>query len=237
MQHITEAAELKKVVTTKTGLIVIKASAAWCGPCQRAAPVVEGFARKYPTTTFLHLDVDDGKDLARELKVTAMPTFIFIKGGKEIDRIQGADLDGVEQRIKQHGAASFEGAGHRLGDTAAKPASASSTITAVAAAASGATRDAVPERELAEWPLTVNEGEAASKFLLQHADGIRMPYKIAPARHKVSDVYAAVGVTLGHKQFALSIREGMKTVELEKADARTCAEAKVAGGTLLLKLF
>jgi len=51
--------------------------------------------------------------------VTAMPTFLFMRGGSEIDRIQGADEEGLENKVRElagaSGAASFSGQGQRLG--------------------------------------------------------------------------------------------------------------------------
>ena len=48
---------------------------------------------------FIKVDVDDYEDLSEECGVSAMPTFVLYKGGKEIDRLQGADKKNLEMKI------------------------------------------------------------------------------------------------------------------------------------------
>lgn len=225
VQHISSADELKALLTTRTGLVVIDFAAAWCGPCKAIAPVLDQLSRKYETTTFTKVDVDELSEVAQAFKVSAMPTFVFMKGGKEVRRIQGADPSALEAAVKELGQVAFEGAGHRLGDASPAAPRASAAATAAPAAVQAA------------WPLEVNAGEQGGKLLLQQPDGSRAPYAIAPARHTVRDVYRAVATLLGHGSFTLNLREGMKPVELQRDDARTCAESKVAGGCVLLKLL
>lgn len=42
--------------------------------------------------------------VAEEWNVEAMPTFVFIKEGKEVDRVVGANKDGLIQTIGKHAA-------------------------------------------------------------------------------------------------------------------------------------
>lgn len=41
--------------------------------------------------------------MAEEFKVEAMPTFVFLKQGKEVDRIVGAKKEDLQAKITQHG--------------------------------------------------------------------------------------------------------------------------------------
>ncbi|RYR60681.1 hypothetical protein Ahy_A04g017736 [Arachis hypogaea] len=41
-------------------------------------------------------------DVAKDFKVQAMPTFVLVKQGKEIDRIVGAKKDELEKKVKQY---------------------------------------------------------------------------------------------------------------------------------------
>lgn len=40
--------------------------------------------------------------MAREFGVSAMPTFILLKKGKEIERIVGAKKDELERKVQKH---------------------------------------------------------------------------------------------------------------------------------------
>ncbi len=45
------------------------------------------------------VDVDECKDLAAQYGVKSMPTFKFIKGGKEVDEMKGADEGALREKI------------------------------------------------------------------------------------------------------------------------------------------
>lgn len=44
------------------------------------------------------------QDIAVEYKVEAMPTFVFLKGGKEVDRLVGARKEELVNKITKHDA-------------------------------------------------------------------------------------------------------------------------------------
>lgn len=47
--------------------------------------------------------LDDWKqDVAQEYEVEAMPTFVLIKKGKVVDKIVGADKDGLQKKVEKH---------------------------------------------------------------------------------------------------------------------------------------
>nr|XP_004238306.1 thioredoxin H-type 1 [Solanum lycopersicum] len=96
--------QLQKGVETKK-LVVVDFTASWCGPCRFIAPILADIAKKMPHVMFLKVDVDELKKVAEEWNVEAMPTFVFIKEGKEVDRVVGANKDGLLQTIEKHGAA------------------------------------------------------------------------------------------------------------------------------------
>lgn len=83
-------------------LMVIDFTAKWCGPCQRMDPVIHDCATKYTDVQFMKIDVDKLEDVAKQFGVNSMPTFVFLKNGKEIDRIVGANTDELERKIEKH---------------------------------------------------------------------------------------------------------------------------------------
>ncbi|XP_060194705.1 thioredoxin H-type 2 [Lycium barbarum] len=93
--------QLQKGIDTKK-LIVVDFTASWCGPCKFIAPFLSELAKKIPTVTFLKVDVDELKSVATDWAVEAMPTFMFIKEGKIVDKVVGAKKDELQQTIAKH---------------------------------------------------------------------------------------------------------------------------------------
>lgn len=79
------------------GSVVIDFFATWCGPCKKIAPAFEQLATVYPSIVFLKVDVDESGELVDKYSVQAMPTFVFLKDGVVVKRIEGADLRAMEE--------------------------------------------------------------------------------------------------------------------------------------------
>lgn len=72
-------------------LVMVDFWAAWCGPCQMIAPTVEELANEYDgRLKVAKLNTDENADIASRYQVMGIPTLMFFKGGKEVDRIVGA---------------------------------------------------------------------------------------------------------------------------------------------------
>ncbi|CDP02192.1 unnamed protein product [Coffea canephora] len=93
--HFNSSKQLNK-------LMVVDFAASWCGPCKLMEPLVKDMSGKYTDIDFVKIDVDELPDVAQEHKVQAMPTFLLLKQGKEVDRIVGAKKDELEKKILKH---------------------------------------------------------------------------------------------------------------------------------------
>ena len=73
----------------------------WCGPCLRIAPKIEDWSTGdfKDSVVFLKVDVDQAEAVSQQYDVEAMPTFVFIKNGKEIHRVVGANVDQLKADI------------------------------------------------------------------------------------------------------------------------------------------
>ncbi|XP_047940779.1 thioredoxin H2-like [Salvia hispanica] len=83
-------------------LMVVDFTATWCGPCKFMAPAFDAMSAKYTDVDFVKIDVDELADVAREFAVQAMPSFVLLKQGKEVDRVVGAKKDELENKILKH---------------------------------------------------------------------------------------------------------------------------------------
>nr|AHF27221.1 H-type thioredoxin [Hevea brasiliensis] len=83
-------------------LIVVDLTASWCGPCRLINPILAELARKMPNVILLKVDVDELKSVAEDWAVEAMPTFMFLKEGKIVDKVVGAKKEELESTIAKH---------------------------------------------------------------------------------------------------------------------------------------
>ncbi|KAJ8637868.1 hypothetical protein MRB53_012135 [Persea americana] len=83
-------------------LMVIDFTATWCGPCRFMEPTLNELAETYTDVVFVKIDVDELRVVAQEWCVEAMPTFLLVKKGKEVDRIVGARKDDLKNKIEEH---------------------------------------------------------------------------------------------------------------------------------------
>ena len=84
------------------GLMVLDCFATWCGPCKVIAPQVVKFSDQYTDARFYKLDVDEVPDVAQELSVRAMPTFMLFKDGEKVTEVVGANPVALETAIKNN---------------------------------------------------------------------------------------------------------------------------------------
>ncbi|KAJ9563747.1 hypothetical protein OSB04_008907 [Centaurea solstitialis] len=87
---------------TSNKLMVIDFTAAWCGPCKFIEPAIQDLANEFPNVEFIKIDVDELPDVAKDFNVQAMPTFVLLKKGKDIDRVVGAKKDELHRMIEKH---------------------------------------------------------------------------------------------------------------------------------------
>ncbi|GAA5898742.1 uncharacterized protein JCM6883_003413 [Sporobolomyces salmoneus] len=102
INSVTEWNTNLRAATAAGQTVVVDAYATWCGPCKAIAPVFDNLAKSADWVKFLRFDVDKLPAIAQKYKVTAMPTFFAIKGGKVIGDLKGADPAGLNRLVYTH---------------------------------------------------------------------------------------------------------------------------------------
>ena len=71
-------------------LMLVDFWADWCGPCQMEVSVIESLAGRYEGKAVVgKVNTDEEQELAMGFGLSGIPTVIFFKDGKEIDRLVG----------------------------------------------------------------------------------------------------------------------------------------------------
>ena len=75
---------------TKSGVIMIDFWAGWCAPCKRMSPIVEEIANENnKRVKICKINVEQEKELSAKFEIFSIPTFVFLKNGKEVGRTSG----------------------------------------------------------------------------------------------------------------------------------------------------
>jgi thioredoxin 2 len=71
--------------------VLVDAWAPWCGPCRLIAPIIDELATEMAgRVRVAKLNVDDNPRTASRFGLRSIPTLLVIKGGREVDRLIGA---------------------------------------------------------------------------------------------------------------------------------------------------
>lgn len=104
--NVSGESQFKSVVLDSPNLVVVDFWATWCGPCRMISPVVEDMGKKYGgKVTIAKVDADRNRAIADRYKVKVLPTILYFKNGKLIDKIVGVESDTksqIEQKVKSN---------------------------------------------------------------------------------------------------------------------------------------
>ncbi len=72
------------------GVSLVDFSAEWCGPCQAMKPILENLSEEVGCEfKIAKIDIDQIRGVASRFNIMSVPTFIFFKDGKEMERMSG----------------------------------------------------------------------------------------------------------------------------------------------------
>ena len=87
--------------------VVVDFWAEWCAPCHMMAPILEEISREYEGKIKVgKLNVDENSAVAGEYRIMGIPTLLFFRSGKLVDKVVGVVpkkvlQDKIEKLIKE----------------------------------------------------------------------------------------------------------------------------------------
>jgi len=89
MAHEITDTNFKAEVLDHKGLALVDFWAPWCGPCRMQAPELDKLATLNKDVKICKINVDDHTVTAQQFGVQSIPTLIFFKDGKAVDKSVG----------------------------------------------------------------------------------------------------------------------------------------------------
>jgi thioredoxin 1 len=91
-------------VVASDKLSIVDFWAEWCGPCRAIGPVIEELSKEYAGKVNVgKVNVDHNPQLSINYNITSIPAILFIKGGKVVDKLVGAQpKSNFVKKIEQH---------------------------------------------------------------------------------------------------------------------------------------
>ena len=81
--------------------VLVDFSAGWCQPCKVLAPTIDAVASEYDGKLSVYkVDIDNAQETAAHFGIRSVPTCIFFKEGREVDRFLGVkDMRSVKEHV------------------------------------------------------------------------------------------------------------------------------------------
>lgn len=87
-------------VINEAPVVLVEFFATWCPHCQRMMPIVAQIKELLGNATpVVQFDIDQNQELAKEVNVNGIPTFIIYQNGQEVWRHSG-EIDGNDLLAK-----------------------------------------------------------------------------------------------------------------------------------------
>ena len=83
--------------------VVVHFAAEWAEPCAHMAAVLDDLAAEHePALRFVHVDADACPELCESYNIETVPTFVFLHGARETERLAGADAAALTLKVRQN---------------------------------------------------------------------------------------------------------------------------------------
>lgn len=88
---INDYNEFKQILESSS-VCMVDFFATWCGPCKMLSPMIDEISQEFDQkASIIKIDSDVVPDACAEYSIKLLPTLVFFKDGKEVDRIAGLE--------------------------------------------------------------------------------------------------------------------------------------------------
>ena len=107
VQQLTSREQYQQFVSSSVAspdtLHLLQFTASWHEPSIAMQTVLATLAQQTPTARFGLIDAEAMQDVTESYpEVQSVPTFVFLKAGKTVEALEGADSAGLAQKVAQH---------------------------------------------------------------------------------------------------------------------------------------
>lgn len=98
-KRLNSEEELAQINST---LLVLNFWAAWAEPCQHMNEVFDELAKQYhgdSSVSFISVEAEQFSDLVDQFEVSAVPSYVILRKGKMIDRVEGANAAELTSKV------------------------------------------------------------------------------------------------------------------------------------------
>ena len=85
-----------------SNLVLMECFTEWCGPCKSIEADVAQMILDYPRVEIKRIDLDKEIGADETYDIRSIPTFLFMRDGKEVERIVGTDISMIRARLDHH---------------------------------------------------------------------------------------------------------------------------------------
>ncbi|XP_067656316.1 uncharacterized protein [Haliotis asinina] len=103
VKEVDTVEDFNKLLTDAGGnLVVVHFAAPWAPQCQQMTDVMGELAKdnQLSQVRFVQLEAEKLAEISEKNNIIAVPTFIFFKGGKSVDRLDGANAADLTKKVQ-----------------------------------------------------------------------------------------------------------------------------------------
>jgi len=88
--EVTDA-NFEEIVLKSDKPVIVDFWAVWCGPCRMVGPIIDEMSNEYEgKAVMVKMDVDANPNVSGQFGIRNIPTMLFFKDGKQVDKQVGA---------------------------------------------------------------------------------------------------------------------------------------------------
>lgn len=83
------------------GPVVLDFGTSWCGVCRASAPLIRDALAAHPGVRHIRIEDGPGRRLGRSFRVKLWPTLVFLRDGREVDRlVRPREAEAIDRALR-----------------------------------------------------------------------------------------------------------------------------------------